>query len=137
MVTAELPKNTDVNKLPLNLSTKNIELLKIMNTTIKEVTKAIDDFHFNIAVASIRRLFNSTSAYKIENEDDSKVIIYVTKTLLILINPMVPHLAEELWYHLGNKEIIANQNWPQVDLNYIQNDNVKIPIQVNGKVGSY
>ena len=47
---------------------------------------------------------------------------------------MVPHLAEELWYHLGNKKIIANQNWPQVDLNYIQNDNVKIPIQVNGKV---
>ena len=47
---------------------------------------------------------------------------------------MVPHLAEELWYHLVNEGIIANQNWPQVNLNYIKNDNVKIPIQVNGKV---
>ena len=47
---------------------------------------------------------------------------------------MVPHLAEELWDHLVNKQIIANENWPKVDLNYIKKDNIKMPIQVNGKV---
>ena len=105
-----------------------------MNKTVKEVTKAIDEFHFNLAVASIRSLFNSLSSYKINDDDDTTVVIHVTEKLLVLINPMVPHLAEELWSSLKNKDIIANESWPQVDLNYIQKNNINIPIQVNGKV---
>ena len=129
-----LPKNTNDDKLPLNLSKKHKELLKILNVSIIEVTKAIDEFHFNIAVALVRSLFNSISNYEIKNEIDTLVIIYVTKKLLILINPMVPHLAEELWHHLVGKQIIANQSWPEVDKKYVQKDSVKMPIQINGKV---
>ena len=47
---------------------------------------------------------------------------------------MVPHLAEELWQILGNENIIANEKWPQADLKLYSKNNVKIPIQVNGKV---
>jgi len=129
-----LPKNTNDDELPLNLSKKHKELLKILNVSIIEVTKAIDEFHFNIAVASVRSLFNSISNYEIKNDLDSQVIIYVTKKLLILINPMVPHLAEELWHHLVGEQIIANQSWPEVDKKYVQKDSVKMPIQINGKV---
>ena len=130
-----LPKNKTLNTLPINLTKKNKELLSIMNKTIKEVTKAIDEFHFNLAVASIRSLFNSLSSYEIDDDDDdTTVVIHVTEKLLILINPMVPHLAEELWSNLKNKDIIANESWPQVDLNYIQKNKINIPIQVNGKV---
>ena len=50
------------------------------------------------------------------------------------MNPMVPHLAEELWQLLGNVNIIANEKWPQVEKSYIEINNVKIPVQVNGKV---
>ena len=120
--------------LPTNISIQNRELLTFMNTTIKDVTKAIDEFHFNIAVAQIRSLFNLVSSYKIENDNDATVIHFVTSKLLILINPMVPHLAEELWFTLGNKNSISNKSWPKVDLGYIKKDNIKIPIQVNGKV---
>ena len=105
-----------------------------MNTTIKDVTKAIDEFHFNIAVAQIRSLFNLVSSYKIENENDSKIVLFITRKLLIIINPMVPHLAEELWYSLGNENSISYECWPKVDLSYIKKNNIKIPIQVNGKV---
>tara|TARA_Y100001970_G_C13776658_1_gene623186 strand:- start:221 stop:682 length:462 start_codon:yes stop_codon:yes gene_type:complete len=105
-----------------------------MNTSIKEVTKGIEEFHFNIAVASVRSLFNSISSYKVKNEDDKTVIFHVTKTFLILINPMVPHLAEELWHSMDNTDMILNESWPKVELNYIHKNNVKIPIQVNGKV---
>ena len=129
-----LPKNETLNILPVNLTKKSKELLSIMNRTIKEVTKAIDEFHFNLAVASIRSLFNSLSSYEIDDDDDKSVVIHVTEKLLILINPMVPHLAEELWSNLKNKDIIANESWPQVDLNYIQKNKINIPIQVNGKV---
>ncbi len=130
----DLPKSTHNDKLPLNLSKNQIELLKILNVSIMEVTKAIDEFHFNIAVASVRSLFNSIYSYKIKNDIDTTVVIYVTRKLLILINPMVPHLAEELWDHLVNDQIIANQSWPEVNLDYIQKDSVKMPIQINGKV---
>ena len=129
-----LPNNTSDDKLPLNLSDKQKDLLKNLNESVMEVTKAIDEFHFNIAVATVRSLFNSVSTYEIKDDIDKSLIIHVTKKLLILINPMVPHLAEELWDHLVNEQIIANQSWPKVDLNYIQKDKIKLPIQVNGKV---
>ena len=47
---------------------------------------------------------------------------------------MVPHLAEELWNSLGNENLISDEYWPKIDLNYIKKNNVKMPIQINGKV---
>ena len=129
-----LPNKNNLNKLPKNISLHNKELLSVMHATIKDVTKAIEDFHFNIAIAQIRNLFNVVFAHKVENDDDAKVVLFVISRLLVLINPMVPHISEELWYGLGNKNSISNESWPKVDLNYIKKSNVKIPIQVNGKV---
>ena len=126
-------KNT-IDTLPTNISIQNRELLTFLNTTIRDVTKAIDEFHFNIAVAQIRSLFNLVSSYKIENENDSKIVLFITRKLLIIINPMVPHLAEELWCSLGNENSISYECWPKADSSYIKKNNIKIPIQVNGKV---
>ena len=130
--------NLNINKngytLPKNLSQPNKELLRTLNVTIKEITQSIDDFHFNNAVASIRSLFNSILSYKIVDESDDKVVLHTTKKLLILINPMVPHIAEELWATLNNSEMICNQAWPEVDETYLKKNNVEIPIQVNGKM---
>ena len=61
-----LPKKASNDKLPKNLSNKNKELLKVLNSTIMEITKAIDQFHFNIAVASIRSLFNQYTLIKLK-----------------------------------------------------------------------
>ena len=96
-----LPNKNNLNKLPKNISLHNKELLSVMHATIKDVTKAIEDFHFNIAVAQIRNLFNVVFAHKVENDDDAKVVLFVISRLLVLINPMVPHISEELWYGLG------------------------------------
>ncbi len=121
-------------KLPDNLSQLHKELLAGLNTTIKEVTKSIDNFHFNIAVASIRSLFNALSSYKILNNDDKSVILHSTKKLLILINPMVPHIAEALWENLDENNMIAIENWPSVDNTFEVNNKIKIPVQINGKM---
>ncbi len=129
-----LPKKNTTDKLPKNITEKNKELLISMNETIRDVTKAIDEFHFNIAVAQTRSLFNMVFSHKIESDDDIKVILFVTRRLLVLINPMVPHIAEELWCSLGNKNLILDEAWPKFDSSYIEKNNVKIPIQVNGKV---
>ncbi len=122
------------NKLPRNFSQSHKELLSELNTTINEVTKSIDDFHFNIAVASVRSLFNTLSSYKILNNDDKSVILYSTKTLLILINPMVPHIAEALWENLKEKNMIATERWPIVDDTFEEKNKIKIPVQINGKM---
>ncbi|MDC0094139.1 leucine--tRNA ligase [Alphaproteobacteria bacterium] len=128
-------KNDEISDtLPKNPSNANKELLTALNVAIKEITKSIDDFHFNNAIASIRSLFNSILSYEIEDKSDEIVVMYTTKKLLILINPMIPHIAEELWEVLNGHEMICNQAWPKVDVSYLQKNNIEIPIQINGKM---
>ena len=121
-------------EIPKNLTDLNLNLLRILNVTIKEVTDSIESFHFNIAIASIRSLFNSVSAYEILNLNDKLVVLDVIKNLLILINPMVPHIAEELWETLQFDGMICNASWPNVNSIYLLQNNVEIPIQINGKM---
>ena len=97
-------------------------------------TKSIENFTFNIAVASIRTLFNKLSSYKALTDDDNSILLFVTNKLLIMINPMVPHIAEELWETLNNEGMICYADWPVVNEVFLENNNVKIPIQVNGKM---
>jgi len=122
------------DELPSELSDQNKKLLVDLNNTIVEVTKSIENFHFNIAVASIRSLFNSISSYKVNTEKDKTILLYVTKKLLIMINPMVPHIAEELWEYLNNENLICFEDWPSINKSLMQRESVKIPIQVNGKM---
>ena len=130
-----LEKEKIEKKLPINLSKSQKNLLATFNNTVKEVTKSIDDFHFNIAVASIRSMFNSLTSYKIMGNNDRSVVSYTTKQLLILINPMVPHIAEELWEKFSeNQNMISVEHWPLINTSYEKTDRIKIPVQVNGKM---
>ena len=120
--------------LPSKLSNQNKELLTDLNIAIQEITKSIESFTFNIAVASIRTLFNKLSSYKVSTDEDNSILLFVTNKLLIMINPMAPHLAEELWQTLNNEGMICHANWPEVNDVFLEKNNVKIPIQVNGKM---
>ncbi len=120
-------------QLPINLSNNSRGLLQVLNSTISSVTEAIENFHFNNAIASIRTLFNSVSSYKISCHEDKIVVLYATKKLLILINPMVPHIAEELWEFLENYNLICDQKWPITNEIFMKKSNLDLPIQINGK----
>ncbi|MDC1260716.1 leucine--tRNA ligase [Pseudomonadota bacterium] len=121
-------------EIPENLTDLNLNLLRILNITIKEVTDSIENFNFNIAIASIRSLFNYVSAYETLNLNDKLIVLNTIKNLLILINPMVPHIAEELWETLQFDGMICNASWPNVNNNYLHQKSVEIPIQINGKM---
>jgi len=121
-------------EIPKILTDQNRNLLKILNITVKEVTDSIENFHFNNAIASIRSLFNSVTAYKTINKIDELIVFHVIKKLLILINPMVPHIAEELWETLKFDGMICNANWPIVNNDYLYQNSVEIPVQINGKM---
>ena len=100
--------------------------------TIKNVTEAIDDFHFNIAIANIRTLFNEITSYKIQT--NNKIILkFCISNFLIILNPICPHICEEAWEILGNKQFISDAPWPKVDLEYLYDNYIILPIQINGK----
>lgn len=101
---------------------------------IHGVAEDIDAFHMNKAVARIRELSNALAGFKPENEADQWALREGWEALVILFNPMMPHLAEELWQELGHKEILANTNWPEHEKELLTADTVTIGVQVNGKL---
>jgi len=103
-------------------------LIKIMHRTIQKVTQDIESFKFNTAIASLMELVNAVYQLGADKEVFSK--------LLIMLSPIAPHFAEELWQFLGNKESIAETEWPKFDPKLLIDKFVTVVIQVNGKVRS-
>ena len=126
--------NHNNSSIPEKLTPNNLNLLRILHITINDVTDSIENFHFNNAVASTRSLFNTVVSYKITCKEDENLILHTLKNLLIIINPMVPHIAEELWEKLEPNSMVCNACWPNVNKDFIQQQNIEIPIQVNGKM---
>ncbi len=101
--------------------------------TIKNVTQAIDDFHFNIAIANIRTLFNELSLYRNSTNCNKIILKFCISNFLILLNPICPHICEEAWEILQNKNSISDTRWPKIDLEYLNDNHIILPIQINGK----
>lgn len=99
-----------------------------MHQTIKKVTEDIQEFKYNTAIAAIMEYVNVLA--------DASTINPQTLTILAkLMAPFAPHLAEEVWHTvLGNKDSIHTQPWPKYNPKYLQVGEVKMVIQVNGKV---
>jgi len=100
---------------------------KKTHQTIKAVTDDIERFSFNTAIARMMELVNELS--KTETVDSESI-----KALLIMLAPYAPHIAEELWHQLGNKESIHLQAWPKHDPKLAKETEITIPVQVNGKL---
>ncbi|GMQ95315.1 MAG: leucine--tRNA ligase [Patescibacteria group bacterium] len=102
---------------------KKIELLT--HKTIKKVGEDIESFDFNTAISSMMVLVNGMGKEEIA-EDQFEI-------LLKLLAPFAPHIAEELWHELGNKDSIHLEPWPKYDAEKIKEDTVTIAVQVNGR----
>jgi leucyl-tRNA synthetase len=95
-----------------------------LNKLIKKVSEDIEGMKFNTAISSMMIFLN-------ENEKMSRETYEV---FLKLLAPFAPHMTDELWQMLGNKNSINQASWPKYDLAKINEDEIKIIIQVNGKV---
>lgn len=104
---------------------KNIQ--NLLHKTIKKVTEDIGNFRFNTAISQMMILVN-------EMEKSEELTNKNYKLLLVVLSPFAPHIAEELWEKLGNKESIFLQKWPQYDEKLIKDETIKLVVQVNGKV---
>jgi len=103
------------------------ETLRLLHETILKVTEAVEDLRFNVAISQMMILANHMQ--KVENYS-----IESAKTLLQLLAPFAPHLAEELWSELGGQPSIVNQPWPKAREELLVADEITIVFQVNGKL---
>jgi leucyl-tRNA synthetase len=122
------------------LTGKNRSLYIKLNQTLKKVTEDIEDrFHFNTAISAIMELVNALYLFRGEGGKDPlsrSVFSQTVETLLILLSPLVPHLAEELWAILGKEGQAQGQPWPSWDPGALTEDDRVLVVQVNGKVRS-
>jgi len=111
-------------------------LYAMIHKTIKRVTEDIEsEFHFNTAIAAIMELVNEIYKYEVRDDEETiGVLKEALETLVVLLSPLVPHLAEELWQVLGKKASILDTPWPEYDKKAIKEKEVIIVIQVNGKL---
>ncbi len=111
------------------------KLRRKTHLTIKKVTEDIErEFHFNTAISAIMELVNEV--YKAQEQQDMDVaaIKEAVETVVILLSPFVPHIAEEMWRRLGKKDSIFQLSWPAYDKEAIQAEEALIVVQINGKV---
>lgn len=114
------------------------DLLKSAHRAIDQVTDAYDNLRFNRAIAQIYELANaiSKSMAKIKGDaagDERKALKFAIETLVKLSNPIVPHLTETCWAHLGQDTLLVDESWPEAEQKYLTDDTIMLPIQVNGK----
>jgi leucyl-tRNA synthetase len=118
------------------ISGKEKELLRKAHQTLRRVTQDFETrWHFNSAIAQIMELVNAI--YAAEPLDDGvrpAVQKEVLELVTLMLAPMTPHLAEELWEMLGHKDGLWTVSWPASNEELAKEAEVEIPVQVNGKV---
>jgi leucyl-tRNA synthetase len=112
------------------------QLKQIMHRTIKKVSQDIETMGFNTAVAAMMEAVNDLYKAKLHIPYDkaSDAWQWTLETLLQLLAPFAPHIAEELWEQLGHDTSIHLSEWPVHDEQYLVSDTMTIVVQVNGKV---
>ena len=129
--TASLQAKVEVG----SLTKAERDLRHAVHTAIKEVSEDLEEYQFNTAIAELMKLSNALAEAGIP---DSPVYAEGIRTLVLLLAPFAPHIAEELWQALGGTDSVHRQSWPSYDPAALVADTVTIVVQVNGKLrGSF
>ena len=110
-------------------ASKDIELEKAKNIAIDAVTKGVEGFAFNKSIAALYQFTNILA----KSPASKNAKIDAMLTMAQLMQPMTPHLAEEIWSSLGGDGLVTEAKWPILDASMLINDTIVLPIQVNGK----
>ncbi|OAM73365.1 leucine--tRNA ligase [Devosia elaeis] len=110
-------------------------LRKVIHRAVAGIGQDIEGLGFNRAVARIYELTNALAKAKEGSPGPAMraALREGIEKLVLLINPMMPHLAESCWEALGKQGLVADANWPDVDPALLVDDEVTLPIQINGK----
>lgn len=101
--------------------------LRVLHHTIKFVTRDVESLSFNTAISRMMEFVNEFLTLEVRPRA-------VMDPFVLLLSPFAPHLAEELWELLGHSGSLAYEPWPQHDEQYLVEDEIEIPVQINGKL---
>tara|TARA_R110002124_G_C8962150_1_gene514178 strand:- start:358 stop:2895 length:2538 start_codon:yes stop_codon:yes gene_type:complete len=105
------------------------EQLKVLHEAIKKVSEDIETLRFNTAISALMIFVNEANQW-------DEIPKSIAEEFVVLLSPFAPHIGEEIWYLLGNSDSIAYAKWPDFNEEYLKEDSILYPIQVNGKVRS-
>jgi leucyl-tRNA synthetase len=117
--------------MPASLSKAEKDLRYAIHYAIQQVTEDLEgDYQFNTAVSELMKLSNALADADCK---DSPVYAEGIQTLLLLLAPLAPHIAEELWHLFGHRDSIHQQPWPTLDESALVVDEITLVIQIMGK----
>jgi len=122
------------SKVPATLGEKALTVRQTVHRTIAELTNDIERFHFNRAVARARELTNALDTLDGAGAGEGEVLREGLESLMQLLNPMLPHITEELWQQLGHTTPLVETRWPKADPALLVEKTVTVAVQVNGKL---
>jgi leucyl-tRNA synthetase len=103
------------------------DTLRVLHQTIQKVTKDTDGLSFNTAIAAMMEFVNHVTKLTARPKA-------VLEPFVLLLAPCAPHVAEELWRVLGHTDTLAYEPWPAFDAELAKDDEIEVPVQVNGKL---
>jgi leucyl-tRNA synthetase len=110
------------------------DLRRRAHQTIRQVSHDLETFEFNTVISALMELTNGIVSSRQEGLEGTPVFKEAIETLLLLMAPSAPHMAEELWARIGKPYSIHMQPWPEFDVEVATADEITLVVQVNGKV---
>jgi len=114
-----------------------MDLRRVTHRTIRAVTQDMEGFGFNTAEARMRELFNAMSrdAETLAGTSEGLAALReALEALVLLLSPLCPHIAEEIWARIGHESMVLDTPWPTFNEGFCVDDTIEMPVTVNGKV---
>jgi leucyl-tRNA synthetase len=125
------------NAAALTIATdKERKLLRAVHQTLKRITNDYEGrWHFNTSVALVMTLVNTLQELEPLDQDMSPAVLkHALEILVLMITPMTPHIAEELWQILAHSKTLTHQSWPKYSEDLAREDVFEVIVQVNGRL---
>ncbi len=103
------------------------EQLRVLHKTVHSVTQDMESLSFNTAISRLMEFVNFFTGQEVRP-------LLCMESFVLLLSPMAPHIAEELWQALGHAESLAGESWPVFDPERVRENMVEIPVQINGRI---
>ena len=131
----ELKNASSVKAVDAGLSSEDRDLLRKLHQTIRRITADFEGrWHFNTDIAASMELVNLL--YNLEGKISPAVLRETLETLVKLLSPFAPYLAQELWHQLGHSEDLLNVAWPSFDPVLAKEEELEVIVQINGRLRS-
>ena len=110
-------------------------LRRQLHQSLQKVTDDMSRRHtFNTAIAANMETLNALAKFEDDSSNGQIIRQEVLETVVLMLAPIIPHICQQLWQHLGHSDDIVTAAWPVFDESALQQDNIELVIQINGKL---